>query len=187
MQPSYQTHMSAREYVTDLAQKASRASKLVARASTAQKNQALVAIIKHIEMAVEKILVANAKDLDLGMKAGMDTAMLDRLKLDENSLTQIIASIRAVVDLPDPVGVVENLHYRPSGIQLGKMSEPLGVIGIIYESRPNVTVDAAVLCLKSGNAVILRGGSEAYHSNMAFVALMREALTEIDIPLDAIQ
>ncbi len=159
----------------------------MARAPTAAKNNTLVAIADGIEQSRERLRKANEQDLDVGKKNGLDAALLDRLALTEERVLAIAEGLREIAKLPDPVGEISAMAYRPSGIQVGRMRVPLGVIGIIYESRPNVTADAAGLCLKSGNAAILRGGSEAIHSNQAIAVCIRTALAENDLPADAIQ
>ena len=133
------------------------------------------------------LLAENQKDLDAGKANGLDAALLDRLALNEERVSGMAEGLRQIATLPDPVGEISGLNYRPSGIQVGKMRVPLGVIGIIYESRPNVTADAAALCLKSGNAAILRGGSEAFNSNQAIAKLIHQGLTEAGLPSDAVQ
>ena len=151
------------------------------------KNAALLAMADAIDAAAETLKAENAKDLDAGRKNGLDAAMLDRLTLDDARIAGMAEGLRQIASLPDPVGAISDLNYRPSGIQVGRMRVPLGVIGIIYESRPNVTADAAGLCLKSGNASILRGGSEAIHSNMAVARCIREGLAAAGLPAEAVQ
>jgi glutamate-5-semialdehyde dehydrogenase len=163
------------------------ASLALGRASTATKNDALMAIADAIEAARAVLIQENIKDLDAGRKAGLDDALLDRLELNEDRITAMAEGLRQVAALPDPVGEITDLAYQPSGIQVGKMRVPLGVIGIIYESRPNVTADAAALCLKSGNAAILRGGSEAIHSNTAIASTIHQGLQVVGLPKDAVQ
>src|SRR5690606_31667202 len=143
------------------------AARHVARASTAQKNAALLAMVEAIEQTRDGLQAANELDLRAGQERGLDSAMLDRLALTSARVNAMIEGLQQVASLNDPVGEVTDMRFMPSGIQVGKMRVPLGVIGIIYESRPNVTCEAASLCLKSGNATILRGGSEAMHSNQA--------------------
>ena len=149
------------------------------------KNRALLRIAEILERDMAGLIAENAKDLEAG--AHLDAAMRDRLALQEKSIKAMSAGLREVAALTDPVGEITDLHYRPTGIQVGKMRVPLGVVGIIYESRPNVTADAAALCLKSGNAVILRGGSESIHSNRAIAARIHEGLREAGLPEDAVQ
>ena len=148
-------------YMTELGQNARRASRVIARATTAVKNAALLATVDAIEAASETLVAANELDLQAARDNGLDDAMLDRLALTPSRLQAMVEGLRQVAALPDPVGAIRGMKFLPSGIQVGKMRVPLGVIGIIYESRPNVTVEAASLCLKSGNACILRGGSES--------------------------
>ncbi|WKD51633.1 glutamate-5-semialdehyde dehydrogenase [Microbulbifer spongiae] len=170
-----------------MGQAARAAARLMARASTAAKNRALRAIATQIEAQRAQLTEANIRDMQAGLAQGLDAALLDRLELDNPRIDAMIAGLLQVADLPDPVGEIENLHYRPSGIQVGRMRVPLGVVGIIYESRPNVTIDAASLCLKSGNATILRGGSEALHSNQAIAACIVAGLRASDLPETAVQ
>jgi glutamate-5-semialdehyde dehydrogenase len=163
------------------------AARVLARAGTAEKNAALHAAAVEIDRHVEDILAANAKDVLRARDAGNDSAFVDRLTLTEKSVRAIAQGMREVAALPDPIGEVGDLKFRPSGIQVGKMRVPLGVIGMIYESRPNVTADAAALCLKSGNACILRGGSEALESNRAIHACLIGALRAVGLPASAVQ
>ena len=165
---------------------AKHAARVLAVAGTARKNAALEAIARAILARREAILAANAADLAAGKEAGLRPALLDRLALDEGRLNGIVEGVRQVAALPDPIGEVTKMGTRPNGLVIGRRRVPLGVIGIIYEARPNVTVDAAALCLKSGNAVILRGGKEAFRSNQAFVAVMRDALEESGLPRDCV-
>lgn len=158
------------------------AATAMAMAETATKNAALETIASDLLEYADKIIEANLLDLHLGEKRGLDAAQLDRLKLDERRIRAMANGIRDVAMLADPVGGITGLDYRPSGIQVGRMRVPLGVIGIIYESRPNVTADAAALCIKSGNACILRGGSEAFHSNTAIMASVLRGLTSQGLP-----
>lgn len=174
-------------YMTRLGQAAREASRVLARASTAQKNRALQAAADALDAARERLAAANARDLEAGRAAGLDEAMLDRLALTPSRIDDMIEGLRQVAALPDPVGAIRDMRYLPSGIQVGKMRVPLGVIGIIYESRPNVTIDAASLCLKSGNATILRGGSEAIHSNQAIAACIQAGLAEAGLPASSVQ
>jgi len=166
------------EYMRAVGEQARAASRLIANASRGDKDSALLAIANRLESSTEQLVQANAKDLTAGKANGLDSALLDRLALSESGIANMADGCRQVAALPDPVGEVTDLSYRPSGIQVGKMRVPLGVISIIYESRPNVTVDAAILCLKSGNATILRGGSEAINSNMAIAACIADGLKE---------
>ena len=153
-----------KQYMQQLGQQARAASATMSRIDSATKNIALYAIADEIDHSVDILKVENAKDLKAGKDKGLDNAMLDRLELNNARIAAMSEGLRQIAALADPIGEISDMAYRPSGIQLGKMRVPLGVIGIIYESRPNVTADAAGLCLKSGNATILRGGSEAIHS-----------------------
>jgi glutamate-5-semialdehyde dehydrogenase len=168
-------------------ERARAASRLLARAETAAKNAALLAIADRLIQQSETLKAENAKDLQAGREKGLDAAMLDRLTLSDKSIQSMAEGVRQVAALADPVGEMTGLTYRPSGIQVGRMRVPLGVIGIIYESRPNVTADAAALCLKSGNACILRGGSEAIHSNRAIAECIRAGLEAAGLTPDAVQ
>ena len=166
------------------------AAKVAARtlsvADTARKNKALEAIAQALLDRQEEILSANAQDLEAARESGMRQSLQDRLALDEKRIAGIVEGVRQVAALPDPIGQVTKMEKRPNGLIIGRRRVPLGVIGIIYEARPNVTVDAAALCLKSGNAVILRGGKEALHSNMALTAIMRDALNQSGLPMDCV-
>ena len=166
------------------------AAKVAARtlsvADTAQKNKALEAIAQALLDRQAEILSANARDLEAARESGMRQSLQDRLALDEKRIAGIVEGVRQVAALPDPIGQVTKMEKRPNGLIIGRRRVPLGVIGIIYEARPNVTVDAAALCLKSGNAVILRGGKEALHSNMALTAIMRDALNQSGLPMDCV-
>ena len=172
-------------YMAELGRAARTASVTLARATTHAKNAALLAIAEEIERRCDDILAANARDL--AAAAALDAAMRDRLALNAARVATMAAGVREVAALADPIGVVTDLAYRPSGIQVGRMRVPLGVVGIIYEARPNVTVDAAALCLKSGNATILRGGSEALHSNQAIAACVHAGLARAGLPPTAVQ
>jgi glutamate-5-semialdehyde dehydrogenase len=174
-------------YMQAAGQRARAAGRAMSRADTGRKNNALLAIAAAIEAAAGRILEENEKDLAAGRQQGLDAALLDRLELNAARIAVMAEGLREVAALPDPVGSISGLDYRPSGIQVGRMRVPLGVIGIIYESRPNVTADAAALCLKSGNAAILRGGSEAIHSNQAIAACIHEGLADAGLPRDAVQ
>lgn len=174
-------------YMTELGQKARKASRVIARTPTAVKNAALLATAEAIEVAAERLVAANELDLQAGRDNGLDEAMLDRLALTPARLAAMVEGLRQVAALPDPVGAIRDMKFLPSGIQVGKMRVPLGVIGIIYESRPNVTVEAASLCLKSGNACILRGGSESIHSNRAIAECLREGLAAAGLPNEVVQ
>ena len=173
--------------MSNVGQAARDASRDIGRASTAQKDQALNAIADRICEQSDSLKQSNMLDLAAGKEKGLDAALLDRLELTDERIQSMADGLRQIASLPDPVGVISNLAYRPSGIQVGKMRVPLGVIGIIYESRPNVTADAAGLCLKSGNAVILRGGSEAIHSNQAIAECIKHGLEIAGLPADVVQ
>lgn len=179
--------MNIKEYMSRIGQEARQASRVMAKASTAVKNQALVAIAAAIRRDASNLLQANEKDLAAARANGLEPALLDRLTLTPSGIATMAEGLEQIAALPDPVGEVTNLKYRPSGIQVGQMRVPLGVIGIIYEARPNVTVDAAGLCIKSGNATILRGGSEAIHCNQALATLVREGLASAGLPETAVQ
>jgi glutamate-5-semialdehyde dehydrogenase len=176
-----------KEQMQQLGQRARAASRLMAAAETRAKNAALHATAAAIDAARAALAVANAKDLDAGRAKGLSGAMLDRLELTPKRVDDMIEGLRQVAALADPIGEVGDMRYMPSGIQVGRMRVPLGVIGIIYESRPNVTVEAASLCLKAGNACILRGGSEAIHSNTAIAACIKQGLQEAGLPETAVQ
>ena len=178
---------SVLDYMTRLGQAARQASRVVAGATTAQKNRALQAAASALDAARAELTAANELDLAAGRASGLEPALLDRLALTPARIDGMIEGLRQVAGLPDPVGAIREMSYRPSGIQVGKMRVPLGVIGIIYESRPNVTIDAASLCLKSGNATILRGGSEAIHSNRAIATCIQRGLAEAGLPAAAVQ
>ena len=162
------------------------AERVLAVAGTAQKNRALEAMARALKERESAILAENQKDLAAARESGMKASLLDRLALSPQRIDGIVAGVRQVAALPDPIGCVTRMEKRPNGLVIGKRRVPLGVIGIIYEARPNVTVDAAALCLKSGNAVILRGGKEAFRSNKAFVAVMRDALEAAGLPRDCV-
>lgn len=170
-----------------MGQRARRASRETSRATTEQKNTALLATADALVAQRSQILEANQKDLQAGQTKGLDAAMLDRLELNEARFQAMLDGLQQVAALPDPIGEINGLRYRPSGIQVGQMRVPLGVIGIIYESRPNVTIEAASLCLKSGNAAILRGGSESIHSNQAIAKCLKAGLQEAGISENAVQ
>lgn len=179
--------MNADQYITELGIAAKLAAQDMGKASTASKNRALLAIATQLSANQENLLAANQKDLNAAKENGLESALLDRLQLSEITIKSMVAGLEQVAALADPIGEISNLRYRPSGIQVGQMRVPLGVIGIIYESRPNVTVDAAALCLKSGNACILRGGKEAIHSNQAIAECVRLGLAESGLPKNAVQ
>jgi len=179
--------MDVKDYMQTLGKQARDASRAIARADTHQKNRALLAMAAAIRRDAANLLEANARDMAHARAAGYDTALLDRLQLTDTTVAGMAEGLEQIAALPDPVGEISDLKYRPSGIQVGKMRVPLGVIGIIYEARPNVTADAAGLCLKSGNAAILRGGSEALHSNQAIAACVREGLEGAGFPATVVQ
>jgi glutamate-5-semialdehyde dehydrogenase len=179
--------MDIKDYMNTLGQNARAASRLMARADTSTKNRALLTIAAAIRRDKEALLEANRADLAAARAAGMDDAMLDRLTLSEKGVATMAEGLEQIAALADPIGEITDLKYRPSGIQVGRMRVPLGVIGIIYEARPNVTVDAAGLCLKSGNSCILRGGSEAIRCNQALAALVQEGLQAAGLPAAAVQ
>jgi glutamate-5-semialdehyde dehydrogenase len=176
-----------KQYMAQVGQQAREASRVLARAETNKKNAALLAMAGIIESRVSDLIEANQQDMAAGRDKGLDAALLDRLELNEERIAAMAEGLRQVAALPDPVGEISDMAYRPSGIQVGKMRVPLGVIGIIYESRPNVTADAAALCLKSGNAAILRGGSEALHSNQAIAECIHAGLQQAGLPEDVVQ
>jgi glutamate-5-semialdehyde dehydrogenase len=176
-----------KSYINDIGLAAREASRAIGRASTGQKNNALQAIAAAIVNDRETLKSANALDLQAGKNKGLDSALLDRLELTDDRINAMAEGLRQIAALPDPVGIISNMAYQPSGIQVGRMRVPLGVIGIIYESRPNVTADAAGLCLKSGNAVILRGGSEAINSNQAVAKCIKQGLEIAGLPAEVVQ
>lgn len=179
--------MSIQETIKDMAVQAKKAARGVAALSTQQKNNVLLRMAKALEEQKEFITKENEKDLAAGRENGLSSAMLDRLNLSDKVMSSMIEGLKEVAALPDPVGEVSDMNKRPSGIVVGRMRIPLGVIGMIYESRPNVTVDAAALCLKAGNAILLRGGSEAIHSNLALAKVLQDALSSENIDASAIQ
>jgi len=179
--------MDIKNYMQNLGRQARAASRLMARASTNAKNQALNAIAAAIRRDAAILLAANREDMDAARAAGLEEALLDRLALTEKSIATMAEGLEQIAALADPIGEISDLKFRPTGIQVGKMRVPLGVVGIIYEARPNVTVDAAGLCLKSGNAAILRGGSEAIRCNRALAALVLEGLRAAGLPEAAVQ
>ena len=183
---SGQQKMNINDYIRETGQRARKASREMARAETSAKNAALIRIAEVILEKADELSAVNEKDM-AAAKDNIDSAMLDRLELTRARINSMADGLRQVAALPDPVGEITDMNYRPTGVQVGKMRVPLGVVGIIYESRPNVTADAAGLCLKSGNATILRGGSEAIHSNQAIAACLRQGLNETGLPEDAVQ
>ncbi|MDR3394968.1 MAG: glutamate-5-semialdehyde dehydrogenase [Parasulfuritortus sp.] len=179
--------MDIKQYMQTVGRQARAASRAMAAADTNVKNAALLGIAAAIRRDAAKLIAANALDLAAARAAGLEPALVDRLTLNEKTVAGMAEGLEQIATLADPVGEITDLKYRPSGIQVGKMRVPLGVIGIIYESRPNVTADAAGLCLKSGNAAILRGGSEAIHSNQAIAACVKEGLAKAGLPDTAVQ
>ena len=175
------------DYMAGLGREARAASRVIARATTAVKNKALLATAEAIEAAADSLIASNALDLQAGRDNGLDDAMIDRLAITAAGIEGMVEGLRQVAALPDPIGAIRDMKYLPSGIQVGHMRVPLGVIGIIYESRPNVTVEAASLCLKSGNACILRGGSESIHSNRAIAECIRQGLDAVGLPHQVVQ
>jgi len=179
--------MNIKNYMVQLGQNARAAARSIAAASSGQKNQALLAMAEQLDLDRELLKQANQLDMQAGRDKGLDAAMLDRLALGDSGVDSMIEGLRQVAGLADPCGEISDMNFRPSGIKVGKMRVPLGVVGIIYESRPNVTIDAASLCLKSGNATILRGGSEAIHSNQAIAACIKSGLVAAGLPETAVQ
>ena len=175
------------QYMQSVGKRARVAARAMGRADSGMKDAALTAIAAAIEAAADTLKSENEKDMVSGRQHGLDAALLDRLELNDARIASMAEGLREIALLPDPVGSISDMNYRPSGIQVGRMRVPLGVIGIIYESRPNVTADAAGLCLKSGNAAILRGGSEAIHSNQAISKCIHQGLAEAGLPADAVQ
>jgi glutamate-5-semialdehyde dehydrogenase len=185
---NYEVEMDdIKTYMQQVGQDARTASRIMAQAGTAKKNRALENIAAAVLSSTAQLITANAKDTTAARINGLDAASIDRLTLTEKSVRNMAEGLLQIAALPDLIGEISDLKYRPSGIQVGKMRVPLGVIGIIYESRPNVTADAAGLCLKSGNAAILRGGSEAIHSNQAIAACVHQGLREAGLPETAVQ
>ena len=179
--------MELENYMHDLGKRSRAASRLVAKADSATKNKALALTADAIERECTRLIEANAKDVAAARAAKIDAAAIDRLTLTDKTITAMADGLRQIATLPDPVGEISELKERPTGIKVGRMRVPLGVIAIIYESRPNVTADAAGLCLKSGNACILRGGSESIHSNQAIALCVQEGLRGAGLPEDAVQ
>lgn len=179
--------LNIKDYMLQLGRRARTAAREIARADTALKNQALNAIADNIDGVAEQLKQANLLDLKAGKEKGLDDALLDRLELTDARIAAMSEGLRQIAKLPDPIGVVTDITERPTGIKVGRMRVPLGVIAIIYESRPNVTADAAGLCLKAGNACILRGGSEAFHSNQAIADCIRKGLETSGLPGDVVQ
>jgi len=179
--------MSVADYMQQLGAQAKAASKVLATAPTMAKNNALLSMANALNNARSALKKANQKDLSAAEKNGLAESMLDRLRVTDEGIDAMVIGLRQVAELADPVGEISDMSFRPSGIQLGKMRVPLGVVGIIYESRPNVTVDAASLCIKSGNAAILRGGSEASHSNQAIAQCVQQGLLAAGLPIASVQ
>jgi glutamate-5-semialdehyde dehydrogenase len=179
--------MDIQSYMHSIGRAARSASRVMAKAETRAKNNALMTMAQAVERDIARLLDANRKDVEAARAKGLEAAMVDRLTLTPKSVSEMADGLRQVAQLPDPVGEISGMSFRPSGIQVGRMRVPLGVIGIIYEARPNVTADAAALCLKSGNAAILRGGSEAIHSNQAVGACVHEGLKAAGLPETAVQ
>ena len=179
--------MDIQTTMNNIGQAARKASRTMAKADTASKNRALTLIAQAIRRDAALLSAANQQDLAAARAAGLAEAMLDRLTLSDKAIATMAEGLEQIAALPDPIGEISNMKYRPTGIQVGQMRVPLGVIGIIYEARPNVTVDAAGLCIKSGNATILRGGSEAIHCNQALAKLVKEGLAGAGLPADAVQ
>jgi glutamate-5-semialdehyde dehydrogenase len=179
--------MDIQTYMHQVGREARKASRAMARAETRAKDHALLSIAEAIERDAAKLLAANKTDTDAARTRGLEEALIDRLTLTDKSVASMAEGLRQIAQLPDPIGEVTDLRYRPSGIQVGKMRVPLGVVAIIYEARPNVTADAAGLCLKSGNAAILRGGSESIHANQAIAECVRSGLRVAGLPESAVQ
>jgi glutamate-5-semialdehyde dehydrogenase len=179
--------LSLKEEALRLAKQAKTASRRLAPLSSEEKNRALCLMAERLEGKSQYLLNENSKDIEAAKRAGISGAILDRIALDPGRVQSMAKGLREIAALPDPVREIVKMWRRPNGLQVGRMRIPLGVIGIIYEARPNVTADAAALCLKSGNAVILRGGSEAHHSNQAIAAVLRQACAETAVPVEAVQ
>ncbi len=179
--------MDIKLYMNEVGQRARKASRAMARADSAAKNRALSLIAAAIRRDAAQLRAANQLDLAAARDNGLEPAMLDRLTLSDKAIATMAEGLEQIVALPDPIGEISNMKFRPTGIQVGQMRVPLGVIGIIYEARPNVTVDAAGLCIKSGNATILRGGSEAIHCNQALAKLVKEGMAGAGLPADGVQ
>ncbi len=179
--------MDVKELMESMAKKAKDAARKVSVISTDLKNKVLLSTARKLEGAKSKLQQENRKDLERGKEKGLSSAFLDRLELSDKVIESMVQGLEEVAALPDPVGEVTKMWKRPNGLLVGRVRIPLGVIGMIYESRPNVTIDAAALCLKAGNAVILKGGSDAIHSNLALASILQEALKENGVPSDAVQ
>jgi len=178
--------MDIQKFVTDAAREAKQGARALGRATSKEKNAALHSMAKHIREQAAALKKENAKDLEFGKKKGLSKAMLDRLELTDKRIEEMALGLEEVAALPDPVGEITGMWQRPNGMSVGRMRVPIGVIGIIYESRPNVTADATALCMKAGNAVLLRGGSEAINSNRAIVKILRDAIAEAGIHKGAV-
>ena len=179
--------MDINKLLTDMGQNARAAARALSGATPAVKNRALEVVAQKLRSSADRLKEENRKDLVAGEKAGLTSAMLDRLELTDKRIEEMAVAVEEIIALPDPVGTVTGMSTRPAGFRVGRVRAPIGVIGIIYESRPNVTIDAAALCLKSGNACILRGGSEAIHSNKVLAELFRESVGEAGLPAEAVQ
>lgn len=180
-------HQSIDQQIAEIGQKARAASREMAKAGTRQKNEALSRLADLIQAHRAQLKSANQTDLDRARAAGNDAAFIDRLTLSDKAIDAMVEGVAQVAKLSDPIGEIDGMRTQPSGISVGKMRVPLGVIGIIYESRPNVTVDAAALCIKAGNATVLRGGSEAIESNRVLAHLIQEALKAANLPAESVQ
>lgn len=181
------THSEIEHLISGMAEQGRRAARKLASLPTAVKNSMLLDTAKELVAQQEAIKAENAKDLAAGREKGLSLALLDRLTLSDKVFAAMIQGLEEIAALPDPVGTVDAMQRRPSGITVGRMRVPLGVIGMIYEARPNVTIDAAALCLKAGNGVLLRGGSEAIHSNLALAGLLQKVLAKHGVPVEAVQ
>src|SRR5688572_4822780 len=179
--------MDVGTYIHTVGRQARAAARVIAKADTATKNRALKEMAAAIKRDRERLLDANARDVADARKQGLDSAMIDRLTLTPKGIAAMADGLRQIAAMPDPIGGISQLRKRPSGIKVGKMRVPIGVVAIIYESRPNVTADAAGLCIKSGNAAILRGGSEAIHSNQAIAACVHAGLEAAGLPANVVQ
>jgi glutamate-5-semialdehyde dehydrogenase len=178
--------MSEKNEALELARRAREASRVLTALTTKVKNLALEKMANGLEASVDSILQANARDVEAGKEKGLSTALIDRLTLNQQRIQGMASGLRDIIGLPDPVGEISDMRRRENGLEVGRMRVPLGVVAMIYEARPNVTSDAAGLCLKSGNAVILKGGSEAIHSNMAIADALSAAIEQAGVPKDAI-
>ena len=179
--------MDIQQLMTKMGENARSAARILSGASPRQKNDALLAVAGRVRESAAGLMEENRKDLEAGEKSGLTSAMLDRLELTEKRIEDMALAVEQIAALPDPVGEVTGMWTRPSGFKVGRMRAPIGVVGIIYESRPNVTIDAAALCLKSGNACILRGGSEAIHSNNALARVFCYSVVDSGLPAESVQ